>query len=251
MNDIQLVNESGYKALRALARRDPQLFTSPDKKRLRDEMIKEAGTESVWRQPLKANCSLEPLNSISEEGPGTDAYYTKTVRMALADISLADAADELLWASINSFVIADYVPRRWATSNTRYKNPESFVDNHWLKGGPAGRQSNAAARLWWLGEISERVSKYSKYSSDELLSAMASNVNLYHQSLDRRYLIANPRLIAVIYEVALEGNEHLFQTAYANQLFKSLNLQAGATALDLMDDDELKSVVVEATPPKE
>ncbi len=251
MNKIQLVNESGYKALRALARRQPELFMSPDKSRLRDEIVKEAGTDNVWRQPLVLKCSLDTLNGVSEEGPSTDAYYTKTVRKALAEVSLAQAADDLLWASINCFAISDYVPKRWATSNTRHSNPESFVDSHWLRGGPAGRQSNAAARLWWLGEVAERVSKYSSYTSIELLSAMANNVNLYHQTLDRRYLLANPRLIATVYETTMNGNDHLFQTKYANQLFKALNVRAGATALDLMDDDELRAVVEEATPPKE
>ena len=251
MNEIRLVNDNGYKALRTLARGHPQVFMSPDPDRLRNAMISEAATKNVWRKPLKVGTPLAPLNEVSEQGPGTDAHYSKIMREALADISLAQAADELLWASINCFAIAHYVPKRWATSNMRQRNPEAFVDNHWLKGGPDGRQSNAAARLWWLGEISERVARYSKYTSDQLLNAMANNVNLYHQTLDRRYLIANPRLIAAIYECALDGNIHLFQTQYANQLFKSLNVRAGAQALDLMDDDELRSVVEDATPPKE
>ncbi len=248
---IEIVNESGYKALRTLAHRCPDLFISPDPNRLRDEVIGEAGTEEVWREPLKVETSLEPLNDVSEQGPDTDARYSKIVREALAGISLIQVVDELLWASINCFAIARYVPKRWATSSIIQRDPRAFVDRHWLKGGPDGRQSNAAARLWWLGEISKRVARHSKYTPDRLLDAMANNVNLYHQTLDRRYLIANPKLVAAIYECALDGNDHLFQTQYANQLFKSLNVRAGAQAFDLMDIDELRSVVEDAIPPKE
>lgn len=252
MPEIEMVNENGYKALRNLASRQPTLFTEPDVGRLRQEMEREAGTPDVWREPMRIAHPLDSLNKNKDKGPGTDARFSKIMRQALADISIIQAADELLWASINCFAIADYVPPRWATSNIRHSNPERFVDLHWLRGGPDGRQDNAAARLWWLGEISDRVSRYTnKHTSDELLNAMAGNVRLYHQTLDRRYLLANPRIVAAIYEIALDGNDHLYQTGTASNLFKSLNVRAGATALDFMEDDELRALVRECVPPKE
>ena len=250
MRKSECVNEAGYKALRSLADTQPELFTQPDPNRLREAMRKDAGTENIWRETVALECSLEPLNSVRQSGPDTDAYYARIVREALSRISLSDASDELLWASVNCFAVADYVPKRWDTSNTRNTKPGQFVDRHWLRGGPDGRESNAVARLWWLGEISERVSRFSKYSADELLDAMANNVNLYHQTLARRYIVSNPRLVAAIYDIAIDGNEHLFQTKHANQMFKSINVRAGATALDLLEDDDLRAIVKEALPPK-
>lgn len=251
MNELKPVNENGYKALRNLARNKPRLFTSPNPDLLREEMVKTADTSEVWRDPIRLGCSLDPLNELDEKGPDTDHHYAKIMRQALAGITPADAADELLWASINCFAIPYYVPTRWATSNIRNTNPESFVDSHWLKGGPSGRRANAAARLWWLGEISERASRHSKHDADALLNAMANNVNLYHQLLARPYLSANSKLVAAIYDTACESNTHLFQTKHANDLLMALNVRAGATALDLMDDDELRAVVEECVPPKE
>ncbi len=250
MNAVQIVNDRGYKELRNLAASQPSLFMESDAERLRQAMVKEAGTDQVWDRTIPLRCSLEPLNDLDKSGPSTDYHYSQIMRQALTDISPADTASELFWASINCFAIADYVPERWKTGITAKTKMENFVDSHWLKAGSNGREANAAARLWWLGEISERVAQYSKYSPLELLDTMANNVNLYHQTLARPYLIANPRLVAVIYETAMDGNEHLYQTIYANSLFKSLNLRAGATALDLMDDDELRTVVREAVPPK-
>ena len=250
MDTIQIVNDRGYKELRNLAASQPNLFMQPDPIRLREAMIKEAGTDQVWDRTISLRCSLSPLNEVDKSGPSSDYHYSQIVRQAFSDISLADAASELFWASVNCFAIADYVPERWKTGLTSKTKLENFVDNHWLRAGGGGREANAAARLWWLGEISERVAQYSMYSALELLDAMANNVNLYHQTLARPYLLANPKLVAVIYETAMDGNEHLYQTAYANPLFKSLNLRAGATALDLMDDNELRSVVRQAVPPK-
>lgn len=250
MNEIKRVNENGYKALRNLAINQPDLFMTPAPDKLEEEMVNAADTRDVWGQPLSAGCSLDPLNELQDSGPETDYHYAKIVRQALDGISLADAADELLWASINCFALADYVPVRWETGLTSKTNLSKFVDDHWLKGGSGSRIANAVARLWWLGELSERVSQHSQYSADELLNAMANNVNLYHQTLARPYLLANPRLVAAIYEVALNGNTHLFQTRHASDMYKALNVRAGASALDLMDDDEIRQVVEEAVPPK-
>lgn len=248
MNALQLVNETGYKSLQSLAQRSPELFTMPNIDKLKASMVSEAGTSDVWRQTVLLECSLSPLNSIEEKGPGSDARYSKIIRQALSGIDIADAADKLLWASINCFAIADYVPIRWKTSNIRHSNPEGFVNKHWLKWGSSGRQDNAAARLWWLGELSERVSRHSKYSADELLDAMANNVNLYHQTLSRPRLLANSKLVAVIYESAMEGNAHLYQTKYANAMYKSLNARYKADALASMERGELRAVVADAVP---
>lgn len=248
MNALQLVNETGYKALQSLAQRSPRLFTVPDIDLLQASMITEAGTSDVWRQTILLECSLKPLNDIMEKGPVTDARYTKIMRQALADIPTADAADKLIWASINCFAIANYVPIRWETSNIRYSNPEGFVNKHWLKWGSSGRQDNAAARLWWLGELSGRVSRHSKYSADDLLDAMANNVNLYHQTLSRPRLLANSKLVAVIYESAMEGNAHLYQTKYANAMYKSLNARYNVATLASMNLSELRAVVAGAVP---
>ena len=248
--EIKRVNENGYNALQTLARNQPDLFMTPDPVRLENEMIKAADTRDVWEQPLPVRCSLDPLNELQDSGPGTDYHYAKIVRQALGGISLADAADKLLWASINCFAIADYVSVRWQTGLTSKTDLSVFVDAHWIRGGSDRRIPNAAARLWWLGELSERVSRHSQYSADKLLNVMANNVNLYHQTLARPYLLANPRLTAAIYEVVLNGNTHLFQTDPANDMYKSLIARDGASALDMMDDDEIRAVVEEAVPPK-
>lgn len=253
MPSISIVNEEGYKALHSLAAKDPSLFTNPSPERLKERMVAEAGTELVWDRNMELKGALDSLNAETSEGPGPDGAHARTLRAALPGISLSKASDARLWASVNCFALAEYVPVRWQTSNTRNSNPANFVINHWLQfSGDKGRESNAAARLWWLGELAERVSRYSGagHTADELLDAMSGNVNLYHQVLDRTYLAGNTRLLAAIYDVFLDGNEHLRITKNASEMMKSLNIRAAAMALDMMDYNDLRAVVEGAKPPK-
>lgn len=252
MTHIQIINDEGYKALRNLALSSPSLFTEPNPQNLAEQMAIQSGTDSVWGTPLELKTSLESLNSETGSGPKTDAVHARTMREALSDITAASASDALLWASINCFAIPEYVPVRWRTSNNQTAKPTNFVEDHWLQySGSAGRKWNAAARLWWMGELANRISQYSEHTSDELLEVMSNNVNFYHQTIDRTYMAANPKLLGAMYDVFLDGNDHLNVTRNASDMLKSLNIRAGATALDMMDRNELRAVIEEAKPPKE
>ena len=252
MGSIRVVNDEGYKALRKLAINNSSLFIDSTAQHLSDQMVIEAGTDSVWGPSLELKEDLKSLNSETQSGPRTDAVHAKTIRAALSGITPATASDALLWASLNCFALPDYVPIRWKTSNNQETNPAKFVDDHWLQYQRSdGRKWNAAARLWWMGELAERISRYSEHTPDELLEVMSNNVNFYHQTIDRTYLAANPKLLAAMYDVFLDGNDHLNVTKNANDMLKSLNIRAGATALDMMDYDELRAVIEEAKPPKD
>lgn len=252
MEKIRIVNDDGYKALRNIALTDPTLFTSPDPKKLEDQMLKEAGTEAVWGAAMELKADLQSLNAETASGPRNDGAHAKTIRTALSDLTPAAASDGLIWATLNCFHLANYVQVRWQTSNNKNTNPSSFVEDHWLQlSGSDGRKWNAASRLWWMGELANRMEPYSQNSADDLLEAMCTNVQFFHQTLDRTYLAANPKLLAALYDVLLDGNEHLNITKNASAMMKSLNIRAGASALDMMDGEQLRAVIEEAKPPKE
>ncbi len=58
------------------------------------------------------------------------------------------------------------------------------------------------------------------------------------------------RLLAAVWDVFLDGNEHLRTTKDANDMMTALNLRAATLSFDFLDYDELRSVVEEAKPPK-
>lgn len=254
MPEIRLVNDSGYNALVSLAESEPKLFAAGDPFELRRRMeavgLAEHGPDAeLYGERLVTPTTLAELNQLQESGPTTDAAYASAIRQA-AGGSVVQAANPLLWVTFNCFELPQYVPIRWRSSNLNQATT-NFVYRHWLQySGSDGRKWNASARLWWLGEMATRAAEHSRHNADDLLKAMAGNVNLYHQTIDRTFLSSNPRLLAAVWDVFLDGNEHLRTTKNASDLMMRLNLQAATLSFDFLDYSELRAVVEEAKPPK-
>ena len=256
MNMLKIINANGLKALGAIAGEEPQLFLrgNPDELRARMEQI--VGEENSPGAPADAReislaVSLSELNQLEADGPGSDERFAPLIREAVGDLTPAKSAEAELWASINCFALPQYVPVRWKSSNLSQSGSTNFVDRHWLTySGLSGRKWNASARLWWLGELAKRAEVYSEHSFAELLKAIAGNVNLYHQVVDRPYLSANPKLLAAIYDVFLDDNEHLRTTKDANSLVMALNMSAATKSFDWLEYNDLRRIVEEAKPPK-
>ena len=253
MSQYQFVNENGLVALKSLSQEKPGLFLNANPDELAVAMEMRAGTPDLWDAPLDLKADISSLNEIEQGGPETDARNARVIQNGLGHLPPSEGLNEHRWASINCFVLPRYASVRW--SHVQPKDPSrlpSFVARHWLDGGRVNaRQDNSIARLWWLGELSERAAEHTDmYSADELLDAMAGNVNLYHQLLSRPILLSRSKLIAAIYEVFLDSNDYLGSTKYANEMLASLNFMAAQVSLDFMDVTELREAVEEAKPPK-
>ena len=255
MKNIQLINDSGYDVLVNLAGSKPRLFVrgNADELRRRMEAVghEEHGLEvELYNGHLPDITPLQELNHLQGGGPESDAEYAPVIRSVVGN-SPVQSANRLLWTTINCFVLPQYVPMRWESSNLSDSASTRFIERHWLRySGSDGRKWNAAARLWWLSEMATRASEHSEHSYDDLLVAMAGNVNLYHQTIDRTFLSANPQLLAAVYDVFLDGNNYLRTTRDASALMTALNLRAATLSFDFLDYDELRTVVEEAKPPK-
>ena len=254
MNLYHFANENGLAALKLLAQEKPSLFLNADPDVLIKSMEARVETSDLWGDPLGLKADLSSLNEIERGGPETDARNARVVRNALEHLQPSEGLNEHRWASINCFVLPRFASVRW--SHVQPNDPDrlpSFVTRHWLDGGKVdARQDNSIARLWWLGELSKRAAEHTDmYSADELLDAMANNVNLYHQLLSRPVLLSRSELIAAVYEVFLDGdNDYLGSTKYANEMLASLNFTAAQVSFDFMDMTELRQAVEEAKPPK-
>lgn len=254
MPEIRLVNDSGFNALVTLADEEPEIFAQGDPAALRQRMEEVGRAEhgpnaELYGERFDVRASLSSLNAVAQGGPTSDAGYAPAMREAVGD-SVVRASNQLLWATLNCFELPQYVPVRWESSSLS-QTSRTFVYRHWLQySGSDGRKWNAAARLWWLGEMATRVAVYSEHSFGELLETMAGNVNLYHQTIDRTFLSSNPQLLAAVWDVFLDGNDHLRTTRYASDLMMALNLRAATMSFDFLDYSELRAVVEAAKPPK-
>ena len=255
MNEHNMVNDNGLRALKLLAEESPRLFTEVDTEVLKSRMAERVQTDDLWGAPLDIHADLSTLNSLTKGGPSSDAAFVPLIKQALGHLPPAEGLSDYRWGTINSFVTPEYTQARWShVQPSDEKGLPSFVRRHWLDGHLTdARQDNSIARLWWLGELSERAAEYSeRHSAEDILNAMANNVNLYHQLLYRRNLVSRSKLVAAIYEVFLEDdNDYLNITGYASEMLSTLNYLAADVSLDFMNISELRDIVEEAKPPKE
>lgn len=249
-NNISRLNHSGYQVLEEMADTVPHLFLKGDSRLLKesfDYLAMKKGVSPYDSQDIKLKIPLDSLNQLKEKGPGTDAGYAPLVRQAVAGLSPDQADNRCFWASINC-VLSPYISVRWSTSNLKKPKPDKFVRKRWLWTGNESRLWNAVARLWWLAEIAHRAAEFSErsHSPETFLGAMANNVGLYHQLMSRGFAVRDPVLVAVIYDIALDGNQSLFRKDRANELFKALNIKSDT--FGILDYGELHQIVLNSLP---
>ncbi len=251
-NNVLKLNQSGYHILEELAETVPYIFIEGNTRLLKKSLDYLAVKRNEWPydpRDIKLKVPLDTLNTqITEEGPGTDADFVPLIRQATAGIAMEQIDQKMFWTSINCLVLSPYIAKRWSTSRLLKKKPDRFVKKHWFWMGTESRCWNASARLWWLGEMSLRASEFSIHSTDTLLKVMSGKgkVGLYHQLMSRAYAVSNPVLTAAIYDTALAGNKYLFQTDYANKLFK--NLRCKSDTFNSLDYYELYQIVENSLP---
>ncbi len=257
MVELRIVSNVGYQALTALGSRHPEFFTQPDIDRLREEMprvVREDSQDRMWAETISLETSLEPMNENPSAGPVDDARHAVLLAQALPNLGPKDWHNERLWASINCFALDRYIPVRWSNARTRRTVEREFVANHWLRANTANRESNTGMRLFTLHTLAQRIAQFSQHTIEELLQGMAgagnTNVGLFHQSLRRPYLLANSRLMAILWDLVLEDSNQDFLTRVSSstEWLSGINERGGAVDLGVVDDDGLRAIVEETRP---
>ena len=257
--------QQGYETLWNLSNSNHKAFwDNPSHDELRHSLevaiaTKGEAPELLYEGEITLNADVNPLNDADLQDDTTDAKNAPAIRAALPEITPARAADHRLWASVNCFALLPYAAKRWNQSSSakaprrtsEEKKLREWVQEHFLGHGADMKQNNAAARLWWLTEMASRAAAHSIHDTNRLLSAMANDVEMYHQLLSRPYIASNPRIVALIYDMAMDGNDYLFKRPYPNRMLQNLNVKAAAVSLGTLTDETLKAVVEEAKPPKE
>ena len=249
---VKIINDAGYRALYELAVAEPDLFLEPNPALLIERVKMAAGLDEVFGGDLPIACSMSGLNGIADLGLGgnpsqSDVQYGLIVRDALQSLTPRQAAERRVWASINCFILSDYVPVRWPTSNLKRGDHASHIASHWLK---LDREKNAAGRLWWQAEIARRMQPFSEHDAETLRLVLANNPSFYHRLLYRPLLLRMPKLAATVCDLALRGNEHLYQQKHLDVLVKKLLDIAANSSLDLMPTEQLQQIVRDNAPKK-
>ncbi len=132
-------------------------------------------------------------------------------------------------------------------SGTAVRNSRTGATIGWN----TARESNTAARLWWLYEYARSADEHSEHPTDVLLSTMADNVNFYHPLLKHPYLMASDRIRAAVLDVSIRrGLAQQNNTSETNRMLRALNQLAGAVSLDILDNEALLDRIERVMPPK-
>ena len=183
-----------------------------------------------------------------------DARNAITLGQALPELTLRDWHNERLWATVNCFALERYVPIRWSSARTKRTMEREFVATHWLKANIDNRESNASMRLFTLHTLAHRIANFSAHPVEELLNGMAgandTNVGLFHQTLRRPYLLANSKIMSIIWDSTLEDENRGFltRTTTASDWLSNINERGGAIDLGTLDDNNIRAIVEEAKP---
>jgi len=258
---VRALTDAGYRFLYQIAGESPEMFARGDSRVLKAELERQCGRAGGETKPFDHRVwhQQRPLKRIDDSpkpGPDMDAEHARMLRASLPALTAADASDPLVLASINCFHLADYMPVRWSSSKHSPKPDRSvshadfvkFARSHWLG---RSKESNSAARLWWLYEFAARAAPHSVHDRGALLDLMAGNVGLYHQMLRRRYLMASDRIRAMVLDAAhasgmANGKNVKGET---NKMMRRLNREAGAISLDVLTDARLSETVRRCLPP--
>ena len=91
---------------------------------------------------------------------------------------------------------------------------------------------------------------YSEHDAETLRFTLAHNPSFYHRLLYRPLLLRMPKLAAAVCDLALRGNEHLYQQKHIDVLVKKLLDIAANSSLDLMPPERIREIVRDNAPKK-
>ena len=180
-----------------------------------------------------------------------DAYNAALVYKSVR-LNPAQACDERIWAYLSHFDLRSYVAKRWLLPNENNKRM-SHINTHYFVGGQRGLlRDNAIARLWWMGHIAARSSKFPNPETalDILLFRSDVRANLLERSLGM-----NPDIFDAVvcrlqqdYSAAKKSVKNtIFERSRFRNLMKGLNRIGGYRMLDALDFGQLQDEIRQIT----
>lgn len=173
----------GVEALRELAIEQPDFLLESS-----FETIKKSLPE--WDEvELDVEVDLTRALSKPTEQIEMDSRNATIVRFEiLPTLPLNLATDERLWVALTFGPFRDYVRARFPEEKRATKSPTNFLENYYFCGGRNFKRSNAIARLWWLGEISN----FPDSDEKSLTGFLVKRQEIYSNVIDRSKLFTSP-----------------------------------------------------------
>lgn len=196
-----------------------------------------------WEEvELDLEIDLSSALSFPTRDDSMDAENAEVVRFQMLPTLPPNlATDERLWVALAFGPFRDYVRARFPAAKRATKSPTSFLENYYFCGGRNFKRSNAIARLWWLGEISnfdgslDRKIAHFLMARQEIYSAVIDRTKLFTSAQVRRAVILGVQEFFEESEIA--WNKPLFR-----QVMKELDFLAGRKLLPALSPGDLTQI---------
>jgi hypothetical protein len=200
--------------------------------------------EGAWHLP--SNISLDCIELVMPKS-STEHYdfeNTKIIYDALKGLTLAQATDERLWASLTHFTFWKYMRARWAIEETTSKKLNDYIKERYfvLPHHARGLIRNGIARLWWYGYVSYDEKRSDPY---ELTRIMLKKLDIPESLLGRAFSY-NRNITMNILEIIAELDsigKPFYKRDPFRDLMKYINQLGGVTVLDALDKSDLEGIM--------
>jgi hypothetical protein len=185
------------------------------------------------------NISLKIQESNNEK---LDSENAKILYKGLSHLTLAEVADEKLWAFMTHVTHWEYMRKRWPVEGTSGDKRNFILTRYFFKERPFSR--NGLARLWWFGYIT-----HNKKFEDEfyLTSIMLENEDqdIARIILETPTICRNKKMVeaTLISLNELKQNYQIKSRDYIRHAARYINLTGSVTLWDFLNEKELRNII--------
>lgn len=177
------------------------------------------------------------LSASSNNPSDEDLENIKTIYTNMKSLTDSQAADERLWAGMCHDIFWDYMKKRWPLEKASDK--EKFIKNHYFFGHGSARslQTNALARLWWIGRLSYDATLDNPF---ELTEFLARDLNAFTFTLFGTNISNNPRILKCLIKTIMKYEKEHGIVLNRNEFSRIpvvLNYLGGTLLLDSLSDE--------------
>ncbi len=228
-----------------------KLYTNYFQKDDNSWMTEEFGEEPFI--PFMDVPEFEMTSLLDNKGAGEiDLLNCKIIYENLKSLSESQASDERLWAGLCNGTFYKYMRKRHGYSTLGLKDRKTDVSGilsrFFFSGGTrAGFYRNTIAKCWWVGRAT--YDKNNMVNHFEMLDALGPN-DLSSKVSDIFYsntFASNPTILKGICDALRFYSDHGIKLRMKEEIrptLQHLNAVGGATLLDVLSSDEIKSIAV-------
>jgi hypothetical protein len=185
------------------------------------------------------NISLKTQESNNEK---LDFENAKILYKGLSHLTLAEVADEKLWAFMTHVTHWEYMRKRWPVEGTSGDKRNFILTRYFFKERPFSR--NGLARLWWFGYITHNTKFEDEFY---LTSIMLENEDqdIARIILETPTICRNKKMVeaTLISLKELKQNYQIKSRDYIRHAARYINLTGSVTLWDFLNEKELRNII--------